>query len=30
MITRKNIADMMDLLVAAYGDKAFPIDDPEK
>ena len=30
MITRENIADMMDLLVAAYGDKAFPIDNPEK
>lgn len=30
MITRENIADMMDLLLAAYGDKAFPIDDPEK
>jgi len=29
MITKQNIADMMDLLVAAYGDKAFP-QEPQK
>lgn len=29
MITKENIADMMDLLVAAYGDKAFP-QEPQK
>lgn len=29
MITKQNIADMMDLLVAAYGDKAFP-SEPQK
>lgn len=26
MITRENIAEIMDLLTAAYGDKAFPAD----
>ena len=30
MISKQNIKDMMDLLLAAYGDKAFPTDDPEK
>ena len=29
MITKQNIADIMDLLVAAYGDKAFPTE-PQK
>ena len=30
MITKANIRDMMNLLLAAYGDKAFPTDNPEK
>lgn len=30
MMTQKDINTMMDLLVAAYGDKAFPIDNPKK
>ena len=30
MITRENIANMMDLLVTAYGFKAFPTDNPQK
>lgn len=29
MITRQNISQMMDLLVAAYGDKAFPVSQPD-
>lgn len=29
MITRKNIAEMMDLITAAYGEKTFP-DSPER
>ena len=30
MITQKNIAEIIDLLTAAYGEKAFPLDDPKK
>lgn len=29
MITRQNISQMMDLLVAAYGEKAFPLNNPD-
>jgi hypothetical protein len=29
-MTQKDINTMMDLLVAAYGEKAFPIDNPKK
>lgn len=30
MITNKDTNMMIDLIVAAYGDKAFPVDDPKK
>lgn len=30
MITNKDTNMMIDLLVSAYGDKAFPVDDPKK
>lgn len=30
MITRQNIGQMMDLLVAAYGEKAFPLENPDR
>ena len=30
MITNKDINQIMDLLISAYGDKAYPIDDPQK
>ena len=30
MITNKDMGEIIDLLTAAYGDKAFPVDDPKK
>lgn len=30
MITKQNISDLLDLLVTAYGEKAYPTDNPEK
>lgn len=30
MITGKDMGEIIDLLTAAYGDKAFPVDDPKK
>ena len=30
MITNQDITQIMDLLIAAYGDKAYPIDSPQK
>ena len=30
MITNKDTNMMIDLLVTAYGDKSFPVDDPKK
>ena len=30
MITQENMETIMDLLVTAYGEKAYPVDDPKK